>query len=139
MNEKLKQAIEYTVMWLALDMANPTFEHTANDQQARMAEMVVTRASRPSFQEIITWAANLKALLLNPDIWQTDEPLLLVTDYEPKGFLGEAIRLMGRRPSVHYLSWFTQIRITVDGQVYLHRKGPGKTPTWTTLFGGSTT
>lgn len=134
-------AINYAVMWLCLDMAAPRFEHVSSDQQASLAELVVSRAARPSFQEIIKWGDTLRALISDPTVWPDEmDELVLQTKYEPQGFLAEAIRLMGRHNSVHWLSWFQKVRIKRDGAVEISAvPAHGSRATWNRVNGGSTT
>lgn len=115
-------------------MAAPTFEHAADDVQARIAEMAVTRASRPTYPEIITFAFRLKEILVDALIDNQWDELTLKTEYEPKGLLGDAVRSSGRTPNVHHLSWFTKIKITREGVVM---QGRGK-DSWTIIYGGET-
>ena len=117
-------------------MAAPTFKHEADDVQASIAEMAVARASRPPFQDVISFAQLLEELLLDP-VWWCDDKVILNTAFEPKGILAEAIRQSGRQPNVHHLSWFKRMKITFSGEVYLsmyiNKEG---VDTWTALYGG---
>lgn len=97
-------------------MTNPTFAHTAEDPQAQIAEMAVSRASRPSRQEIIRFALILEDLIREELSW--NDELILETNYEPIGLLGEAIRKSGRTPNVHHLSWFKRMKINSEGSIY---------------------
>lgn len=132
MTVDLEAAIEYAVQWWVIDMAAPTFEHDEDDAQARIAEMAVSRASRPSPQEIVTFAISLKEILVDALIDNLWESVTLTTDYEPKGLLADAIRVSGRTPNVHHLSWFKTMKITREGEV---RWKVGK-DSWTILTGG---
>jgi hypothetical protein len=124
------EAIWFAVAWWTIDMAAPVFEHDEDDVQARIAEMAVSRASRPARVEIIAFSRELEELL-KAALLEADE-IELHTRYEPEGLLADAVMASGRRPNVHHLSWFQSMKIKVPGTVHTRR---GK-DSWMLIFGG---